>query len=102
MCGIAGYIGPYPPTYERLKATSDDLRHRGPDGQGVYTHRFQDQAVALLHRRLAIIDLDSRSGQPFRYQGTVLAYNGEIYNYREIRQELESLGHIFNQSGFYA
>lgn len=95
MCGIAGYIGPQPPTPERLQAASAALRHRGPDGEGFYTHRIQDQAVALVHRRLAIIDLDPRSDQPFRYQGTTLAFNGEIYNYLEIRRELVALGHQF-------
>ncbi|MCF7993667.1 MAG: asparagine synthase (glutamine-hydrolyzing) [Chromatiaceae bacterium] len=98
MCGIAGYIGPKPPPPERLQAASTVLRHRGPDGEGFYTHHLQNQAVALVHRRLAIIDLDPRSDQPFRYQGTTLAFNGEIYNYLEIRSELQAIGHHFETS----
>lgn len=90
MCGIAGYIGSYPPTHDRLQATSDELRHRGPDWQGAYTHRFRDQSVALVHRRVAIIDLDERSSQPFRLRDKVLVYNGEIYNYLEVLRKLES------------
>lgn len=99
MCGIAGYIGPNPPNPDRLQAASNALRHRGPDGEGIYRHRVRDQAVALIHRRLAILDLDSRSNQPFRVRDQVLVYNGEIYNYLEVRQDLEKLGQVFRTSG---
>lgn len=72
------------------------VAHRGPDGEGF----FRDGPVALAHRRLAIIDLSDRAAQPMhsadgRY---VLTYNGEIYNYRELRQELQRLGHAFRTS----
>ena len=81
MCGIAGYIGKNIPNTKNLKYTSEILKHRGPDGEGFYTHKFQNNNVTLVHRRLAIIDLDNRSNQPFIYQNTVLVFNGEIYNY---------------------
>jgi len=99
MCGIAGYIGKFPPDFNHLRQTSEILDHRGPNGEGFYTHKFQDNHVALVHRRLSIIDLDDRSNQPFTYNGTVLVFNGEIYNYLEIRRNLEEIGHIFKTKG---
>ena len=91
MCGIAGYIGKFPPDFDHLKQTSKILNHRGPNGEGFYAHKFKDNHVALVHRRLSIIDLNDRSNQPFIYNGTVLVFNGEIYNYLEVRKELKSL-----------
>jgi asparagine synthase (glutamine-hydrolysing) len=99
MCAIAGYIGPHPPSPDRLHAASNALRHRGPDGEGTSIHTLGNQSVALVHRRLAIIDLDERSNQPFRVRDKVLVYNGEIYNYLEVRRELEGLGQVFQTSG---
>ena len=99
MCGIAGYFGPAIPAPDRLAASARSMAHRGPDGEGVYTQACGDRAVALVHRRLAIIDLDQRSDQPFRFDSGVLVSNGEIYNYVEVRRELESLGHRFHTSG---
>ena len=91
MCGIAGYFGTSTLKLENFKQTSEILRHRGPDGEGFFSHKFQDNNVAFIHRRLAIIDLDDRSNQPFSYQNTVLVFNGEIYNYIELRRNLEKL-----------
>ena len=99
MCGIAGYIGKNPPTIDYINLTSKILEHRGPDQNGVYNHKFKDQKTILLHRRLSIIDLDIRSNQPFFYKGTVLIFNGEIYNYLEIREKLKDLGHNFQTFG---
>lgn len=99
MCGIAGYFGPQIRDHVYLQQTSDVLKHRGPDGEGMYTHQFQNNKVALVHRRLAIIDLDERSNQPFRLESTVLVFNGEIYNYLGLRRELRDLGHEFQTSG---
>lgn len=95
MCGIAGYIGGKPLNNDCLKKASQVLSHRGPDGEGFFCNNTQDQCVSLVHRRLAIIDLSSRSDQPFHYNDTVLIYNGEIYNYLEVRKDLEVLGHKF-------
>jgi asparagine synthase (glutamine-hydrolysing) len=95
MCGIAGLLqldgAPAPPRLvERMTAT---LAHRGPDGEGVYV----DGPVGLGHRRLAVIDLSPAGHQPMattdgRY---VLTYNGEIYNFRELRVLLEAAGWRF-------
>ncbi|MDA8851447.1 asparagine synthase (glutamine-hydrolyzing) [Candidatus Pelagibacter sp.] len=99
MCGIAGYIGRFPPGPNDLKKTSEVLKHRGPNYEGFYNHKLLDNNVALVHRRLSIIDLDNRSNQPFTYEGTVLVFNGEIYNYMEIRKQLKELGHVFKTFG---
>ncbi len=85
MCGICGYIDPEGVCPETIEAMKEALAHRGPDGEGT----FLDQTVALGHRRLAIIDLEA-GRQPMsdtsgRY---VITFNGEIYNYRELRKEL--------------
>ena len=88
MCGIAGIIGPLARDPARLRAMTDALRHRGPDD----SDHWHDPAhpVALGHRRLAIIDLRPEGRQPMvDATGRLhLTYNGEIYNYLELRAEL--------------
>ncbi|MGH8612355.1 MAG: asparagine synthase (glutamine-hydrolyzing) [Gammaproteobacteria bacterium] len=95
MCGIAGIFhtdGQPVPTV-LLKRMTDALAHRGPDGEGFFNAGF----VALGHRRLAIIDLSPGGHQPMSTPDGALTvtYNGEIYNYQELRVELESHGHRF-------
>ncbi|MDX6650813.1 MAG: hypothetical protein QOJ97_2764 [Solirubrobacteraceae bacterium] len=89
MCGIAGHAGPTPIPRERIDRTLRLMRHRGPDDQ---THRgFTTPAghhVDLLHARLSIIDLGDRANQPFKVGATWLSFNGELYNYLEVRDEL--------------
>ena len=95
MCGIVAIIqrdgAPVSPVV--LKRMTDRLAHRGPNGEGF----FVDGPVGLGHRRLAIIDLSAAGHQPMRTSdgGLVLSYNGEIYNFQELRLELEALGHVF-------
>ncbi len=90
MCGIAGYFGPCEPASHRVDACLWAMRRRGPDARGVYRHSFgQQHRVCLLHTRLSIIDLDARSDQPFRFGSFVLTYNGELYNYRELKEEMD-------------
>ena len=95
MCGIAGLINfdGSPISTITLKKMTDAIAHRGPDGEG----HWIEENVGLGHRRLSIIDLSPAGHQPMlssdhRY---VLSYNGEIYNYRELRVELEALGYWF-------
>src|SRR5689334_9359009 len=95
MCGIAGLISldgaPVSPVV--LQRMTDAIAHRGPDGEG----QWIEGGVAIGHRRLAIIDLSPAGQQPMissdhRY---VLSYNGELYNFRELKTELEALGYWF-------
>lgn len=95
MCGIAGYFvlgGAQDRLSPRtLQVMGDLLGHRGPDGSGTWV--TDDQSAGLAHRRLAIIDLTDAASQPMRSAtGSAIAYNGEIYNYREIRSSLRQRG----------
>lgn len=85
MCGITGIIGKQA-SHEWLEAMMQRIAHRGPDGQG----RWSNGAVSLGHLRLKIIDLSERAAQPMRCpaSGNVVVFNGEIYNYRELKAEL--------------
>ena len=94
MCGIAGYIGSAPPDDSRIRAALGRMRNRGPDVQNFA--RLDSGHVTLLHSRLSILDLDPRSNQPFSEGGCTLVFNGEIYNYVELRSALEKQGHAFN------
>ena len=95
MCGIAGVVsfgGGEPPTEELLRAMCDQIVHRGPDDHGCDVC----DGVGLGMRRLSIIDLAGGHQPIFNEDGTVrVVYNGEIYNYRELRHELEERGHRF-------
>ncbi len=93
MCGICGYAGDHRP--ELLEAMSSAMLHRGPDGAGTWFDR--DAQVGLGHRRLSIIDLSEAGKQPMSNEdGTVwISFNGEIYNYKDLRGPLESKGHRF-------
>jgi asparagine synthase (glutamine-hydrolysing) len=99
MCGLAGVIalngGRVDPTLVKRMAAS--LRHRGPDDAGI----FIEGAVGLGFRRLAILDLSPSGHQPMISQDGryILVYNGEIYNYIELREELQALGYLFRSSG---
>lgn len=94
MCGIAGFWGRFSP--ELLDAMTKEIAHRGPDGHGTYFS--QEHGIGLGHRRLSIIDLSERGAQPMWDAGkqAVITYNGEIYNYRELRRMLEREGYTFN------
>jgi asparagine synthase (glutamine-hydrolysing) len=92
MCGICGLVGP-DATPERVAGMTDLLAHRGPDDVGAW----HAPGVALGHRRLSIIDLSPGGHQPkLAPGGLAMTYNGEIYNYRELRDELVGLGHSFS------
>src|SRR5438876_2095171 len=96
MCGIAGWLLNDPRRYGAtdLQRMLDAISHRGPDDTG--TH-IEDSGVALGHNRLSIIDLSPGGHQPMvnASNGDVLTFNGEIYNFRELRHELEAKGHRF-------
>ncbi|MCO6430167.1 MAG: asparagine synthase (glutamine-hydrolyzing) [Deltaproteobacteria bacterium] len=92
MCGIAGYYGNVEITDEAVSRTLRLMTNRGPDHQANCRIRAAGQTLHLLHSRLAIIDLEARSNQPFRIGDYTLIFNGEIYNYIELRRELEREG----------
>src|SRR5688500_7551688 len=100
MCGIAGVQGGFAPHV--IRSMTAALAHRGPDGEGV--EFLNGGETALGHRRLSIIDLSDAGRQPMRaapdrggglQDGLTLVFNGEIYNFRELRAELEQEGHCF-------
>jgi asparagine synthase (glutamine-hydrolysing) len=95
MCGIAGSFGGSRPDRQKIGRTLAAMRHRGPDANGEYTANIGEDALCLLHSRLSIIDLDPRANQPFEADGCVLVFNGEIYNFVELRNDLERRGHKF-------
>ena len=109
MCGITGAIGNLSqtapgamPNREAIsncvQRISDALRHRGPDGAGLWA--TSSKAVVFGHRRLAILDLSEAGAQPMidAESGCAITYNGEIYNFKELRDELEALGERFHST----
>jgi asparagine synthase (glutamine-hydrolysing) len=103
MCGIAGFVLSEPKGEPAaiLKRMADQIKYRGPDDEGYFSSYTHDGSttVGLAHRRLSIIDL-SGGHQPMHNSrgSTHIVFNGEIYNYRDLRTELESLGHRFSSS----
>ena len=109
MCGICGFTGSVEESAGILKAMCDVLAHRGPDGEGQYF----DEGIALGHRRLSLIDLENGNQPMVRADGNkdsaisspaaeafvtgdfALVFNGEIYNYRDLQEELKGLGYVF-------
>lgn len=93
MCGIVGFTNFIDNSNKIIGEMMDKIRHRGPDAEGKYV----DENIALGHRRLSIIDVSSSGDQPiFNEDGSmVIIFNGEIYNYHEIREKLVGAGHIF-------
>src|SRR5499426_983465 len=102
MCGIAGTIGPTAalagaPASEIIKQMCDVIEHRGPDDWGFRVENFAESTLAIGMRRLSIIDVASGRQPISNEDGTVwIVFNGEIYNYRELRDELIARGHRFN------
>ncbi|MBM3461239.1 MAG: asparagine synthase (glutamine-hydrolyzing) [Armatimonadetes bacterium] len=97
MCGIAGYFGTRAIDPARIDETLARMRRRGPDH--AEWRRFEGPAgrmLTLLHSRLNIIDLDARSNQPFQDGSHSIAFNGELYNYLEVRESLAREGHSFH------
>ena len=93
MCGIAGYFGKNFIGDDIIGKTFKALHHRGPDSKGIY--HFCDNLsnkLYLLHTRLNIIDITKRSNQPYRLGAFTLVFNGEIYNYLEIKSLLVKEG----------
>ena len=93
MCGFAGFYGQEKEKEEILQNMLRTIVHRGPDSEGKYL----DEDIALGFRRLSIVDLSEHGNQPMfnEDKSLVLVFNGEIYNFKELRAELLEKGHIF-------
>ena len=89
MCGICGYYSNITDK-KVLKDMTNSISHRGPDGEGY----FSDKKIGMGHRRLSIIDL-KKGKQPMHFENFVVVYNGEIYNFKELRRDLEKKGYVF-------
>ena len=88
MCGIAGFFGQnkYEPDNYQIKKCLKLMHKRGPDAKGKILKKFKDKSLVLLHSRLSIIDLNNKSNQPFEDENGILIFNGEIYNYIELKK----------------
>ena len=96
MCGFSGYISKKKILYdeaEHLKL----LRHRGPDSSGVFENSGSN-FFKVIFNRLSIIDTNKRSNQPYKYKNLILSFNGEIYNFKNLKRELVSIGCVFETS----
>ena len=97
MCGIVGFIdfnkklGP-----SDLKRMVQIIAHRGPDDSGLFFSELREANIGFGHRRLSILELSSLGHQPMQFENLTITYNGEIYNFMEIRISLQQLGYTFN------
>jgi asparagine synthase (glutamine-hydrolysing) len=94
MCGIAGCYQ-QADGHKLTDVMTERIAHRGPDAGAIWSHEDERSAIHLGHRRLSIIDLSTAANQPLVKRGLALVYNGELYNYRELRAELEKQGASF-------
>ncbi len=96
MCGIAGFIDfKKTSTEEVLKKMTRTMDHRGPDGEGYFFKQQPQYTIGFGHKRLSIIDLSVGGTQPMHYNEYSILLNGEVYNYAEIKKQLQELGHQF-------
>ena len=97
MCGLVGFIDFSCETDQRvLNLMSSTLIHRGPDAEGDKLFFESECTIGFAHRRLSIIDLTELGNQPLVYKNFTVVFNGEIYNYKEIKESLIKLNHVFN------
>ena len=96
MCGIAGYFGKKKIEAEVISSVLKSMQRRGPDHSDYYENEAGGNNVLLCHSRLSIIDLDARSNQPFKLGHCVIVFNGEIYNYLELKEKLITEGLKFS------
>ena len=99
MCGLLGIVD-----YKKSLNASlfnemlNSLKHRGPDDEGVEVFSLDSFSTFLGHRRLSIIDISSNGHQPMLYEHLAIIYNGEVYNFKDIRQDLISEGYSFDSN----
>jgi asparagine synthase (glutamine-hydrolysing) len=96
MCGITGFIDFNKRSSEEVLVRMNNcMVHRGPDDKGTYFDLGSEQAIGLAQRRLSILDLSPLGHQPMFFENYIIVFNGEVYNFKEIRTELESFGYDF-------
>lgn len=96
MCGITGFLDFNKSSSQTvLEKMTNTLFHRGPDGSGIQLLNEEKAQIGFGHRRLSIIDLSEHGTQPMQFEHLWICFNGEIYNYQEIKDELSALGHSF-------
>ena len=96
MCGIAGFVDfRHQSNVENLQKMTDVLFHRGPDDGGYFFEGLEQSQVGLGHRRLSILDLSNYGHQPMEFSNLTIVYNGEVYNFKEIRADLIKQGYSF-------
>src|SRR5215212_3995255 len=97
MCGIAGFVDfKQSSTEEVLRRMTDAMTHRGPDDSGYEVYQHPVASIGFGQRRLSILDLSPLGHQPMHFNDLTVDFNGEIYNFKEIRKELEEKGYSFN------
>ncbi|MBR5228101.1 MAG: asparagine synthase (glutamine-hydrolyzing) [Clostridia bacterium] len=95
MCGFVGYVENGEKKEDLIKSMADVIKHRGPDDEGIYL----DNDIAIAFRRLSIIDLSNGHQPMYNEDNTmVITFNGEIYNFKELREDLEKKGHVFSNN----
>ncbi|MBX2898330.1 MAG: asparagine synthase (glutamine-hydrolyzing) [Cyclobacteriaceae bacterium] len=99
MCGIAGFCDFTKRTNEEIvKAMTDVIAYRGPDDEGRLFTALPEGNIGLGHKRLSILDLSPLGHQPYTFKGLQLIFNGEIYNFHEIRKKLQDKGYVFQSN----
>ena len=93
MCGIIGYIGDNNISKKNFNIARDLISHRGPNWGETKIYKKSNKRIYFGHRRLSIIDISSSSNQPYEFQNLSLIFNGEIYNYIELRGLLQKKGY---------
>ena len=86
MCGIAGYFGKKKLNLKQIKTILSSMKNRGPDASNYLHFKVNNKNLYLFHTRLKIIDLKNRSNQPFEKHNKTIIYNGEIYNFQELKK----------------
>ena len=98
MCGILAYIGEEEFSLKKTKKLLRLMKNRGPDNQEYLKFNFDKKKIVFFHSRLKIIDLKNRSNQPFIKYNKIMIYNGEIYNFKQIKESLVKHGYKFDTS----
>jgi asparagine synthase (glutamine-hydrolysing) len=99
MCGLSGFIDTKGICdIKILKAMTSTLSHRGPDAEGFFFEQDKKSSIGLGHRRLSILDISKNGNQPLYFNNNVIIYNGEIYNFLEIKEELKKSNYIFDSN----